>query len=646
MVSLFAIWSSQLAARAAAAATEASRQSQAFDRAAAAVAAEEALAHKYRLNPSVSVRADFNAASADLVAAFQQAYGDAGPEQRTLIQRARSRHDRYLSSIEEMFAAVDRNDTMEVSRIAGQEVDPEFNAIVVLVQGEADREHVVAMARIQEVQNLHDTVRGLVPLVFIIGLLMVAGLAAITRGYRKLLDAERAGALYASMHDGLTSLPNRTLMGDRLDELLKAGARTGATTGLLLMDLDRFKEVNDTFGHHYGDVLLRQIGPRLQTRLRSSDTVARLGGDEFAILLPNVGSLAAATRVADALQEALESPFHVEGVELEVEASIGVVISGRHGSDASTLLQHADTAMYVAKGSDLGVVAYESDTDTHSPERLVLLGELRHAIENDELFLHYQPTLDMGSGEVTGVEALVRWEHPTRGAVYPDDFVPLAEYTGLIGPLTRFVLNSALSQARSWVDEGAPLQVAVNLSARSLLDEHLPRSVEELLEAHGVPAALLKLEITESAIMADPERASRLLRGLADLGVEISIDDFGVGYTSLGQLKNLPISELKIDKSFVMTMHEDTSDALIVHSVIDLGHNLGLTIVAEGVENAEVLEHLSAYGCDDAQGYHLCRPIPAGEIDQWLSDRRGGRAGEDWGLRKWRNLATELFAQW
>lgn len=621
-VSVFAVWTSQMTASAAEGATAANRQSQAFGRAASAVAAEESLGRKYRLDPSVNVLASFNRAKVDLVAALQQAHGDAGPEQRALIQRVTILHQNYLDSIDRMFAAVDSGDSVTESRIALDEVEPEFGVIVQLVAGEADKEHAASMAQIEAVQQLYETVRGLIPVVFVLGLLIVGGLASITRGYRRLLDTERAGALHESLHDALTGPPNRTLMGDRLDQLLIAGARGGLTTGLLLMDLGRFKEVNDTFGHDYGDELLRQIGPRLRTRLRNGDTIARLGGDEFAILLPNVGSLAAATAVADALQLALESAFHVEGVDLDIEASIGVVVSGQHGDDASTLLQHADTAMYVAKGRDLGVFAYEQETDTHSPGRLALLGELRRAIENEELFLHFQPKLGISTGEVIGVEALVRWDHPTRGTVYPDDFVPLAEHTGLMAPLTRFVLIAALTQAKSWSDQGFPLQVAVNLSARSLLDEHLPRQVAELLAAHEVPARLLKLEVTESAIMADPARASRLLRRLADLGVEISIDDFGVGYTSLGQLKNLPITELKIDKSFVMTMNQDTSDALIVQSVIDLGHNLGLTIVAEGVENAAVLEQLSAYGCDDAQGYHFCRPIPAGTIDEWLADNR------------------------
>lgn len=624
-VSAFAVWSSNMAASAAARATAASIQSQAFDRAAEAVATEETLAHQYRLNPSINVRASFNEASAHLVGALQQAHGDAEPEQRALIQRVAILHQSYVDSVHSMFDAVDRDDTMEVSRIAGQEVAPEFGVIVQLVEGEAEREHAASMAQILAVEQLYGTVRGLIPVVFVIGLLIVAGLATITRGYRRLLDAERASALHDSLHDALTGLPNRTLMGDRFDQLLEAGARSGATSGLLLMDLDRFKEVNDTFGHHYGDELLRQIGPRLRTRLRRSDTVARLGGDEFAILLPNVDSLAAATMVAEALHDALEAPFHVEGVDLDVEASIGVVVSGKHGEDAVTLLQHADTAMYVAKARDLGVFAYEPDIDTHSPGRLALLGELRRAIDNDELFLHFQPKLGISSGEVKGVEALVRWDHPAQGTVYPDEFVPLAEHTGLIGPLTRFVLRAALTQARAWVEQGLPLQVAVNLSARSLLDERLPRDVLDLLLEHDVPAALLKLEVTESAIMADPERAARLLGRLADLGVEISIDDFGVGYTSLGQLKTLPITELKIDKSFVLTMNQDSSDALIVQSVIDLGHNLGLTIVAEGVEHEGALEQLAAYGCDNAQGYHFCRPIPGEAMDMWLAEYRGAR---------------------
>src|SRR5664280_1357258 len=363
---------------------------------------------------------------------------------------------------------------------------------------------------------------------------------------------------------------------------------------LLLIDLDRFKEINDTFGHHCGDLLLTQVGPRLTAALREVDTVARLGGDEFAVLLPDITDVSAAIGVADKLRAALESPFHiegfdvegfdVEGLDLDVEASVGVVLSGEHGADATTLQQRADIAMYVAKSQNLGVFAYDPAVDGHSPAKLALLGDLRRALDRNELVLHYQPKVSISTGDVIGAEALVRWQHPDRGLVPPDDFIPLAEHTGLIGPLTRYVLDSALGQIRAWADAGRPLTVAVNLSARNLLDERLPAMVAELLTVHGVPAALLELEVTESALMTEQGRAQRLLEKLARLGVAISVDDFGAGYTSLGQLKDLPVRELKVDRSFVTTMTQDRSNALIVHSVVDLGHNLGLTIVAEGVE--------------------------------------------------------------
>ena len=426
---------------------------------------------------------------------------------------------------------------------------------------------------------------------------------------------------HRALHDALTQLPNRALLADRFDQALRAGHRDGTATGLLLIDLDRFKEVNDTFGHHYGDALLTQIGPRLMAVLREVDTVARLGGDEFAVLLPNITCLQDVAAVAVKLQAALQAPFRVEGVDLDVEASIGLVLSGEHGTDAMTLLQRADIAMYVAKTQNLGVAVYDPTADGHSPAKLALLGDLRRALEHGDLVLHYQPKVSLSTGEVVGVEALVRWQHPGRGLLFPDTFIPLAEHTGLIGPLTRHVLSSALAQARVWSDAGQPLKVSVNLSARSLIDERLPAQVAELLSAHGVPAELLELEVTESAIMTEPARAQRLLEALAALGVRLSIDDFGAGYTSLGQLKNLPITELKIDKSFVMTMVEDRSSALIVHSVVDLGHNLGLTLVAEGVETEQTMVALADYGCDIAQGHHLSRPITAAAFDLWRANR-------------------------
>jgi diguanylate cyclase (GGDEF)-like protein/PAS domain S-box-containing protein len=425
---------------------------------------------------------------------------------------------------------------------------------------------------------------------------------------------------HRALHDSLTGLPNRALLQDRLAQALRTAQREGTVAGLLLIDLDRFKEINDTLGHHYGDQLLAQVGPRLVESLRRMDTVARLGGDEFAVLLPVVQDVESATAVAHKLQVALSRPFHVQGVQLDVEASIGLVISGAHGNDASTLIQRADIAMYVAKKRNLGVSTYDRQIDSNTPQRLALLGDLRRALQDDELFLHFQPKVDLRTGLLCGAEALLRWQHPERGLIPPVDFIPLAENTGLIGALTHRVLDLALTQTRVWADTGHPLQVAVNLSARNLLDEALDTTVSDLLARHGVGAELLKLEVTESAIMTDPTRATELLQRLAAQGLMISIDDFGAGYTSIRQLKELPISELKVDQSFVTDMESDPSNAVIVRSVIELGHNLGLSIVAEGVESRAGLNQLAGYGCDVVQGYFISRPMSADAFEVWRAN--------------------------
>ena len=455
-------------------------------------------------------------------------------------------------------------------------------------------------------------------------LLLQSQATALTQA-RDLADRlQESGAelQHQATHDALTGLPNRRLLADRFGQALRLDARAGTSTGLLLIDLDRFKEVNDTFGHHVGDELLQKVGPRMVGELRNIDTVARLGGDEFAVLLPNVGGVAEAERVADRLQAALEAPFHVHGIDLNVEASAGIVISGQHGSDVITLMQRADIAMYAAKSQNLGVSVYHPEADANSAVKLSLLGDLRRAMERDELVLHYQPKVSIRSGDVTGAEALVRWQHPDHGLLLPAAFIPLAERTGLIAPLTRYVLSAALAQARAWLEDGRPLTVSVNLSARNLLDERLPGLVAELLARHQVPASALELEVTESALMTQPDDARRLLQQLATIGVRISIDDFGAGYTSLGQLTALPLTELKIDRSFVMAMNDDQANATIVHSVIDLGHNLGLTLVAEGVETEQALVTLAGFGCDVAQGFHLCPPLPRDAFDTWCAGRR------------------------
>ncbi len=626
-VSAFALWSSQTTAVAAKRAIAANQISDDFDQAASAVAAEESLERKYRLEPGPEVRDRYDAAAADLVAALRRARRDGDAGSQALVRRVLARHVHYLDAIGRLFTAVDNGETATVLRIDGTQVDPAFGAIEEAVLDEAAAQHAAALAQLHRLRALESLTARLTPVVFLLGLLLAALLGSVTRGYRRLLNVQRAEAIHDSLHDTLTGLPNRTLLADRFGQALLAATHTGANTGLLLIDLDRFKDINDTFGHHYGDDLLTQVGPRLTAALRSQDTVARLGGDEFAVLLPDIEDVAAAMAVAATLRSTLESPFSVEGIDLDLEASVGVVVSGSHGEDAATLLQRADVAMYVAKARQLGAFAYDPDVDRHSPQKLALVGDLRRAIERGELVLHYQPKISVTTGDLIGVEALVRWQHPERGLVPPDEFIPVAEQTGLIGPLTHCVLDTALAQARVLADLGQALTMSVNLSARNLLDEQLPDEVALLLAKHGIPAGQLLLEVTESAIMTEPVRAQRLLERLSQLGCAISIDDFGAGYTSLGQLKTLPVNELKIDRSFVATMVEDRSNSLIVHSVIDLGHNLGLTIVAEGVETEAALRALAAFGCDVAQGYHLSRPLPAEALAVWLENYLAAAAG-------------------
>lgn len=619
--SAFAVWSSQFTSEAARVAVLASRLSDHYADAARAVAREEALERQYRLEPGPGLRAKFNVAAGQLRSALALVGSlNAEDADKVLAQKVLATHELYVEAVGRMFNANDKGDPPAANKIETEE-DALFDAMVATLNPADDAHHQESLDNLAHLQHVEVMTGWLTPVVFLAGLLLAALLISIIRARQRLLDTERDRALHDSTHDALTGLPNRTLLFDRLGQALRADKRAGTTAGLLLIDLDRFKEVNDTFGHHYGDMLLAQIGPRLRSALREVDTVARLGGDEFAVLLPDITDLSAAMAVAAKVRTSLETPFFVEGVALDVEASVGVVLSGEHGSDPATLLQRADIAMYVAKTQNSGVFAYDPNVDGHSPVKLALLGELRAALNLGQLVLHYQPKVSISTGEVVGAEALVRWQHPDRGLIFPDAFIPLAEHTGLIGPLTTYVLDAALTQARVWMDAGRPLRVAVNLSTRNLLDEDLPGQVVDLLAAHRVPAELLKLEVTESALMREPDRAARLLNALDALGVRISIDDFGAGYTSLGQLKNLPVTELKIDKSFIMNMGQDLSDAVIVRSIVDLGHSLGLTIVAEGVETAAILADLRVVGCDVAQGYYLSRPVTAAAFDIWREAR-------------------------
>ncbi|MBI1758833.1 MAG: bifunctional diguanylate cyclase/phosphodiesterase [Actinobacteria bacterium] len=617
LVSGFAQWAAHATAHSAQRAISTNRLSDGYARAARAVAAEESLERKYRLEPGPEVRARYDAAAAELLAALEQVTRDGSPADQAAVARVRTEHGGYLNAIAAMFAAVDRADTATALQIDDRDVDPSFGLIERLVEGEAERHHQQALDALAELGMLETFISWATPATLLAGMLLVALFSSVLRRVQRQLNQQRERAVHSSLHDELTGLPNRSLLTDRFEQALRTGRRRRTAAGLLLLDLDRFKEVNETFGHQHGDDLLQQIGPRLSAALRETDTIGRLGGDEFAILLPDVEDAGGAELVAERLRASLTEPFVIAGVELNVEASIGVAVSGIHGTDAMALMQRAEIAMYLAKKHSVGVCSYSADLDRGSPGGLALLGQLRRGLDRDELVLHYQPKINLRSGRVCGVEALVRWQHPERGLIPPDQFIPLAEHTGLIKPLTHSVLDTALAQVRSWAAIGLELPVAVNLSARNLVDEHLYDEVAELLAKHGVPAHLLELEVTETTIMTEPVRAARLLTRLHGLGVRIAIDDFGAGYTSLAQLRALPVTDLKVDRSFVMTMDRDPGNALIVHSVVELGHNLGLTAIAEGVETQQSMSALADYGCDSAQGYRISRPLPADAFLEW-----------------------------
>ena len=423
--------------------------------------------------------------------------------------------------------------------------------------------------------------------------------------------AQEAALAHQALHDSLTDLPNRVLLHDRLHQAIRFAIRNRRRAALLLMDLDGFKEINDTFGHHAGDALLRQVSRRLREVLRASDTVARLGGDEFAIVLPNLQDAGATAQTARKILAALENPFTIEGERLNISASIGIAIYPDHGEDAETLLRRGDVAMYVAKRSGSGLSVYSPAEDRHSPARLSLVTGLREAIRDRGLVMHYQPKVRLEDGGIVGLEALARWRHPELGVIAPDEFIPLAEQAGLIRALGAWALTEVVEQLRRWRTVGVQTRVAVNISALQLRDPDLPENLEVLFRRHRLDPSTLMLEITESSVMEDPERAIDILRRLTATGVRVSIDDFGTGYSSLAYLRRLPACELKIDRSLVSDVTRSEGDAVIVRSTIDLGHNLGMEVVAEGVESAETRRLLTEYGCDLAQGYLFSRPLTA-----------------------------------
>jgi len=435
---------------------------------------------------------------------------------------------------------------------------------------------------------------------------------------RELADANKE-LKHQALHDSLTRLPNRVLLQDRLAQALREAKREDHSVALLLTDLDRFKEINDTLGHHFGDLLLQQVAVRLRGVLRDSDTVARLGGDEFAVLLPHIENHDQVTQAASKIFDTIDLPFIFEDQNIHIGISIGIALFPQDSEDGSTLMRQADVAMYVAKRSNIDFTFYKPELDEHSLSRLSMAGELRRGLQQREFVLHYQPTVDLRSNRVIGVEALARWQHPERGLVPPDEFILLAEQSGHIRELTAFVLDEALQQLHLWNCAGLRLRMSVNLSSLSLHDPGLCSHIAELLQRWRVEAGQLQLEITERALMYDPIQAMKTLSQLNEMGVKLSIDDFGTGYSSLSYLKQLPVDEIKVDQSFVHAMLEYNEDKVIVRSTIDLAHNMGHQVIAEGVDKEEALNLLREMGCDLAQGYHIHPPASAEELRQWLA---------------------------
>jgi diguanylate cyclase (GGDEF)-like protein len=446
-------------------------------------------------------------------------------------------------------------------------------------------------------------VAGILELVLVVlYILLIPLLARVSRRLRNHVERIR----YQALHDDLTDLPNRLHFRTSIAQSIEQARRDNARVAVLLLDLDRFKEINDTLGHQSGDELLKELATRLRALTTENVTLARLGGDEFGIVAHGAGA-SVALDLAEHVRAAIEPPFLIQGIPLVIEGSIGISIYPEHGEGVDALLQKADVAMYGAKDRRLGIAVYDGNLDTNTADHLAIVSELRRALDAEEIVLYFQPQADARTGVVVGAEALIRWQHPVRGLMPPNDFVPHVERTGMSTALSAYVLSGAARQLREWRDQGVDLSLAVNLTMHDLLDTSLPERVAEMLERFAVDPERLELEITERVIMADPVRVKNVVERLKRIGVRLAIDDFGTGYSSLSYLKSLPLDVIKIDRSFVMGL-DRASDQAIVRSTIDLGHNLGLTVVAEGVEDQQTLDELNRYGCDLVQGFLIARP--------------------------------------
>jgi diguanylate cyclase (GGDEF)-like protein len=496
------------------------------------------------------------------------------------------------------------------------------NALVGIVVGLSSGDRVLRSVR-SSITNEWSTDIVLLALTPIVVIVMLESAVALPLLLLPILAVYRSVTISAekehlARHDSLTGLSNRFNFTSVIDTHLE-DLQPGTKAAVVLFDLDHFKDINDTLGHQAGDELLRMIGPRITGALPDGSTVGRIGGDEFAVLVPALSDSREAFTVAHRIAMEVEEPFRLEGFNIEVKGSIGIAIHPDDGLTSDELIKNADIAMYLAKTRGSMVERYDAELDHHSTRRLEMVGEMRTAIAQGGMTMYVQPKLVLATGRIGEVEALVRWVHPQHGLIAPSEFVPLSEHTGLIRPLTTYVLNQAVEQITRWSADGTDIVVAVNLSARSLHDGFVLDEVSEILATGALGPELLRFEITEGSIMADPARAMRVLERLADMGVRLSIDDFGTGYSSLAYLKDLPVDEIKIDRSFVTNLVQSEGDQVIVHSIIELAKNLGLTSVAEGVESSAALEWLTAAGCDQAQGYHVGRPMASVRFPRWLA---------------------------
>ena len=619
-----ATWSAFATSDAASTATQASRLDDAYNSARFDIGAEESLERKYRIEPSADVRAQHLAAKTDLDAALATISRDGDAADRKVAADVTERNATYLIATDLLFAATDQHNPTAATTIDHNYVDPIFNTMQTIVYTQATLHRGVDAKATRRLLSVESVARWATSLAVGVGAVLILLFSRLRRQSTKVHRAQSDLNAYQATHDELTGLPNRALFATLLESALAQAREAQGSVAVVLLDLDRFKDINDTLGHRYGDYLLQQIGPRIGAVLRDVDVLARLGGDEFVLLFPSHATgqeaIHAALDLTRRILDALHEPFMVDDVSLAVEASAGIAVWPAHGDTGDALLQHADIAMYLAKSRHEDLAIYDSALDGHNPRKLTLLSQLRGAVDNGELVLNFQPLVDIGSGAVVGAEALVRWNHPDEGLLPPGEFVPLAEGSGFIHELTRFVLRAACEQARAWETAGLPLVVSVNISARCLLDTGLPQSVAATLLATGLPPHLLKLELTETAIIADPDRARSIIGRLHTLGVGLSIDDFGTGYTSLSFLRDLPVQEIKIDRSFVTNMVTNPKDAIIVRTGVELAHRLGLDSVAEGIEDVETYAALAALGCTTAQGFHLSRPMPSDDFDSWLTD--------------------------